>query len=618
MKGCVIDCETDGLNPTLIHCLVYQQGGEDSVALTDYQTMRAFLLDAETLVGHNITRYDIPALERLLGISIGARLIDTLALSWYLEPKRFNHGLAEYGEDFGVPKPVIDDWEGLSIEEYVHRCREDVTINMKLWKKQQKQLMSLYGEEKEADRLIRYLSFKMDVAREKEEVRWKFDKDYCEKTLSELEPIVGHKIEALAAAMPDVKTWVDKKKPAKPFKQDGTLSATGTKWFALLEEKGLPEGHTAPIKVEGKSKPPNPVSHVQVKAWLSDLGWKPTTFNYKRDKETGDVRKIPVINLDGGGICESIKKLYDKEPTLSELDSLSVTKHRIGVLKGFLRDCSEDNHLKAEMAGFTNTLRLKHRVLVNLAGTDKYYGTEVRGCLTAGEGQVLCGSDMCSLEDNTKQHYMWEYDPDYVKEMSGADYDAHTALAVFAGAMSAAEEADFKKGEGNMKTMTALRKVYKAVNYSSVYGIGASTLARNLGIDKRRAEKLLEAYWNKNWSVLKIAEVQTTKTVGGQQWLYNPVSKFWYSLRAKKDIFSTLNQGTGNYCFDQWVKYIRRQGLKLTADFHDEVVICHTKGKEDKVEKALQGAIESANMHLKLNKPLAITVQFGENYAMIH
>jgi hypothetical protein len=40
---------------------------------------------------------------------------------------------------------------------------------------------------------------------------------------------------------------------------------------------------------------------------------------------------------------------------------------------------------------------------------------------------------------------------------------------------------------------------------------------------------------------------ETIKTM----WLYNPVSKFWYSA-IYKDIFSTLNQGTGVYCFDTW------------------------------------------------------------------
>ena len=47
----------------------------------------------------------------------------------------------------------------------------------------------------------------------------------------------------------------------------------------------------------------------------------------------------------------------------------------------------------------------------------------------------------------------------------------------------------------------------------------------------------------------------------------------WYSLRFDKDRFSTLNQGTGAYCFDTWVKYILSKRPQLTGQFHDEVIL---------------------------------------------
>ena len=68
----------------------------------------------------------------------------------------------------GIPKPKITDWEGLTPEEYAHRCEEDVKINTWLWNKQKKHLLELYGSKPEADKLINYLMFKMDCAREQE------------------------------------------------------------------------------------------------------------------------------------------------------------------------------------------------------------------------------------------------------------------------------------------------------------------------------------------------------------------------------------------------------------------------------------------------------------------
>ena len=101
MRIAVFDVEGDGLQPTKIWCLSKQEG-KKLVSTTDYGKMRKFLTTADVLVGHNIARWDIPHLERLLSITITAKIVDTLALSWYLEPSRVMHGLANWGEEFGV------------------------------------------------------------------------------------------------------------------------------------------------------------------------------------------------------------------------------------------------------------------------------------------------------------------------------------------------------------------------------------------------------------------------------------------------------------------------------------------------------------------------------------
>src|SRR5690606_38013223 len=102
-----------------------------------------FIQHQEVLVGHNIVRYDVPALEKLLGITISNKLVDTLGISWYLQPYRKKHGLEGYGDELGVPKPKIDDWENLSIEDYLHRCESDVEINSRLFLNQFNYLLSI-------------------------------------------------------------------------------------------------------------------------------------------------------------------------------------------------------------------------------------------------------------------------------------------------------------------------------------------------------------------------------------------------------------------------------------------------------------------------------------------
>ena len=608
----VFDLEANGLNPDKIWCL--SMSGFEST--DEYDKMKEQLASCDFLVGHNIVLYDIPVLERLLGIKIKAKLVDTLALSWYLYPNRIRHGLEWWGEEFGVPKPEIDNWDELPVEEYMHRCDEDVKINEKLWKKQLLFLTRLYeGDERQVRRLIAYLTFKMQCVRLQEESRWKVNVGKVETLLKTLKKESEEKTEALRLSMPKVAVYTTRNPPKKPYKLNGELSASGAKWQALLDEEGLPEGHKEPVKFVSSYVEPNPGSHVQVKDWLDSLGWVPETFEYKRDKETGDVRKIPQVSLkDGKGLCRSIKKLFKKEPALEEMNGLSLVNHRISVLEGFLNN-NVDGWLKARVGGLTNTLRFKHRELVNLPGVGRLHGEAIRGVLEAEEGWVLCGSDMASLEDRCKQHYMWPHDPEYVKEMMRPGFDPHLDLALLAKAITEAQVEEHKSGA---KSYQHIRDPFKATNYAAVYGSGAPTLSRTAGVGVREAEKLLKTYWERNWSVRKIAEDCVVKQCGGQKWLYNPVSRFWYSLRHEKDRFSTLNQGTGVYCFDTWVKHVLSKRKQLTAQFHDEIVLCIREGFEEKCEGLLKWAINKTNEELKLNVKLDVSVDFGENYSQIH
>ncbi len=163
-----------------------------------------------------------------------------------------------------------------------------------------------------------------------------------------------------------------------------------------------------------------------------------------------------------------------------------------------------------------------------------------------------------------------------------------------------------------------VRQVYKKVNYTAVYGSGAATLARAAGVTKSRGEELKDAYWKRNWSVLKIAEEQEVKKCLGGMWLFNPVSELWYSLRYEKDRFSTLNQGTGVWAFDTWIRHIRNGGPPQIAQMHDEAVMLIKTGQRDKCTAHLRKAIDRTNEELKLNRELDCSVDFGADYSQIH
>lgn len=665
MQYTIFDIETNGLydNATKIHCLSYQKFNNgvltEKNSITNYETIKNFIQTQSILVGHNIIRYDLPVLHKLLGVVVPkeTKIIDTLGLSWYLYESRKSHGLEEWGEDLGVEKPKIDDWSNLTIEEYIHRCSEDVEINQLLFHKQLELLTKLYNQD--YWRIIHYLNFKLRCLLIQEFTKCKINVDLLNKSLDELTKLAESKIEILKSVMPKNITYKTISKPSKIYKKDGSLSSAGEKWFNLLLSERLPEDYEGEVSIISKVEEGNPASISQLKSWLFSLGWKPDVYAEVKDKKKGTVRQVEQIFNDKKLLTDSVKELISVCPELEELNQLSLINHRIGIFKSF-KDClDENNYVIATAGGLTSTLRLKHRKPIsNLPKINTFYGENIRGLITIpSENYTLCGSDMCALEDTTKQHYMYYFDPEYVKEMRTPGFDPHIEIAVFANLMTRDEANEFKRlkkldnptEEEHKKfiELNSKRNKAKTTNFASVYNVGAKTLSKTLKISVEEAQQLLDAYWTKNKSVKQATEYFKIKVLfkdGTQQvylakdllsmsyqqqnvfnsnvestWIFNPISKFWYSLRVLKDCFSAVNQSSGVYCFDNYLM----EGSKyfnFLLTYHDEslYIFDNKKYTEEEVTKILKDCIKRVNDKVKLNVPLDIDTIYGTNYAQCH
>lgn len=618
MKFVVWDCEANGLTPDKFYCLSFKTSWGEKGTLTDYGDIRDFFTKYPEVYycGHNIRRWDLPNLLRVVGISLPILVVDTLFLSFYVNHSRRRHGLEDYGVEFGVPKPKIIDWEKQTLSEYIHRCEQDVEINYRLFEQQLTKLKKIYGSEEDILSILGYLDFKARCAQLAEESGWKLDQKRCHEGIERLERIRQEKIDELRKALPPVPVKKERTKPRVLRKADGELSVAGRRWEELTLRAGVDLEFDGVIEEIVGYDEPNPNSTDQVKDWLFSLGWKPQTFKEVRNAE-GDVREIPQINLERGeGVCPSVLALADIDPAILALEGIGVLGHRIGILKGFLRDVDENGRLSARVAGLTNTLRFKHAEIVNLPKPDKAYSEDIRSALICEDDEVLCGSDMSSLEDRTKQHYMMPYDPEYVEEMNTEDFDPHIDIAVLGGLMKKEDGDEYKKG--NRPELKKVRDIAKNVNYAGVYGAGPPKIAKTGGISLKEAKALHRTYWERNWSVKAVAAAQYYKEVDGELWLYNPVSGFYYSLRYEKDIFSTLNQSTGVFCFDTWISRVLKRREQITAQFHDEGVWVIPKGREEDMEAILREAIDETNQILGLNRELGIDVKFGKTYAEVH
>lgn len=666
----VIDIETDGIHSTKIHVMSIGYLNDDDEwrihSTKDPEVMKKILSEKNnTVVGHFFKQFDVVELERVLDFKVEAEVWDSLVLAWYIYPKRTigTFGLGDFGENYGVEKPVIkpEEWKGPLPNETQedfdkkmrHRCHSDVSINIRLWVDIAEKLLELYGTWKLARRFIRYLMFKTDCLVHQQLIKCRIDLEKVHDNLNYLAPLLKEKIDILVKVMPPgnliatkpTKMYIKnvKKAPSTLKKVDGTYSVAGQKWIDLLTEKKMDlqssEIVSETLSSKGKAwqkqleeyglsstteeirEDPNPSSIPQIKAWLFSMGWKPEIFNQ------GANGPVPQIRNEKKELCDSILALAEKEPAISALEGFTVLNHRIATLKAFVDTSDFNGYVTAGASGFTNTLRLKHKKpIVNLPKVTKKGdlrdGQIIRECIIATDGHILCGSDISSLEDQTKRHYMWRYDPEYVTEQMAEDYDPHLDLAFRAGSLTLEQVAEHKlyaktKGKKGVDH-GGIRHIYKTANYACIYGIGIAALSRATGLSQKDAKKLRNDYWDRNWSINELAEDVVTKVVRGQMWLINPVNQYWYSVRNDKDIFSTLNQGTGAFVFDLWIKFMNQKGLFPFLQYHDEVLLNVLPKKEESITSILDSSMKKVNEILKLNIEIKVDVQFGKTYADVH
>lgn len=124
----VFDIEADNLldEATKFHVLscTMAKGNQTDIKGDNFKKYKQFveyhIKKGIPVVAHNGVMYDVPLIEKLTGIDCSKLMvIDTLYLSWHLNPNRDSHGLDSFLSDYGIEKPKIDQdqWKGVTEEE---------------------------------------------------------------------------------------------------------------------------------------------------------------------------------------------------------------------------------------------------------------------------------------------------------------------------------------------------------------------------------------------------------------------------------------------------------------------------------------------------------------------
>lgn len=97
----------------------------------------AFIETLDIIIGHNLTGYDILALEKFYPNFKCPKIFDTLVLSRMVDPARKLHGLKSYGVQLGSLKgdygETDEAWDAFS-EDMLDYCQQDVELNILVYK----------------------------------------------------------------------------------------------------------------------------------------------------------------------------------------------------------------------------------------------------------------------------------------------------------------------------------------------------------------------------------------------------------------------------------------------------------------------------------------------------
>lgn len=471
----VFDAEADGLLDTVtrVYCLSYKKQGGEIITLRTEDEYREFFSRDVYFCGHNVVGYDRELFKKIYGIEVPLwRFIDTQFMSQYLNEHFPRHSLESLSIEYGIGNKVeIEDWGELPQEKYEERCEKDVELNFKVFEIMFMELWTLYkGDRNEIMRLLAYLTYKA-----KARVQWtyrgiKIDVDRINKSLEELEGILEDKRTILATIMPPKADRTVYSKPKTTHKADGTPTKYLLDWQERLNNDTLqyrdednkwinydgkiPKESLDTIRVVTSYSDANPGSSNQVKDWLFKLGWNPCT--YSEVKKNGKiVRRVPQVSnpSDKTELVDSIKILAQDVPEILELSSYTIIRHRIGKLKALLKKKNKADRVFMGSSNLTSTMRIKHKKpLENMPKPYKPYASAIRSSLVAGEGNVLIGADLSSIEDKTKRHLIYDLDPEYVKLQESDGFDPHIDIGKIASLISEEEAEFYMKYRGAEKT----------------------------------------------------------------------------------------------------------------------------------------------------------------------
>lgn len=375
----------------------------------------------------------------------------------------------------------------------------------------------------------------------------------------------------------------------EPFKLNGTPKKMVTDWLTTVD------GPFTRIYFEDM----NLGSDKQLKEYLLSLGWRPTLYNYrKKDTINGKKgeRTGPKIS-EQGKLCPNLDKL---DGSLGKLIVLYLKcKHRKGLLEGLLSLVREDGRIGGEANTIgAATHRMTHKGIVNIPGSDAWYGSYIRSLFIAPNGYSIVGCDSKSNQVRMLCHYMG--DPEYTKQVLQGDIHIHNMKLA------------------GLETKPQAKRFF----YGFLFGSGDEKTGQIVGGTATAGRKLKATFLNK-LPKLKSLVNRVKAAVDKNGYIYGLDGRKIYVSSSHKALNYLLQSAEAIYMkYAQCIlwKWIRDEGLDAhyIATIHDEFQMEVLDAHIERVRELALKAMLKAGTHLGITVPMEGECKVGKTWAKTH
>ncbi len=238
-------------------------------------------------------------------------------------------------------------------------------------------------------------------------------------------------------------------------------------------------------------------------------------------------------------------------------------------------------------------------------------GREIRRAFIADPDHVLISADYSQIEFRVLAHLSEE--PVLIEAFrEGADFHERTAVKIF--------------GPDSGRDPHALRSIAKMVNYALLYGKGAFTLAKDIGVTQQAAQEFIDAYFAgfprvRAFIDRTLEEARVTgvvKTMYGRRRLVPELNSRDFQRRAaaEREAVNMPIQGSAadilkRAMIDAHAALAPHPEARMILTVHDELLFEVPRARADEFAAIVRNSMQSA---AQMNVPLTVDVGIGDNW----